>query len=114
MTAGQLRERVRFERRFQTADDGYGNTTSQWSFLGSMFARIDPGAGREDVLAAKLSGLQIWTITVRWSQLSKGLAPADRAVNERSGAIYNILSATNEDERHRYITMTCQSGGASG
>jgi head-tail adaptor len=114
MTAGQLRERVRFERRYAAADDGYGNTVGAWSFLMAMRARIDPGAGREDVLSAKLAGLQIWTITVRWCQASKGLRPADRAINERTGEIYNIVSAANEDERRRYISMTCQSGGASG
>lgn len=114
MPAGLLRERVRFERRIPMGDDGYGNVRANFVPVATMAARIDPASGREDVIAAKLQGVQLFEITVRWSRDSKTIKATDRAVNARSGEVFNIRSAANEDEHRRYMTFTVSQGDAHG
>lgn len=129
--AGELRERVRFERRRENGDDGYGNVQYEWQRIaGPMTARIKPARGGEQVLADRLSGVEVFEIIVRWFSktritdpgyppLPKGtieggpLDPGDRCVNERSGAIYNIRSITNPDEQHEFLSIIAQSGMAT-
>jgi head-tail adaptor len=115
MTAGDLRERVRFERRLEAGDDSYGNIQYEWQKIaGPMPARIEPARGSEEVLAQRLAGVGIWNITVRWSQSQTAeLASGDRAVNERSGELFNVRSIINADEHRRYLTITAQTGIAT-
>ncbi|WP_162409383.1 head-tail adaptor protein [Acuticoccus sediminis] len=115
--AGSLREQIRFDRRVEF-DDGYGNTTAGWgAFAEGLPAAIEPVRGSEEVLAGKLTGLTPVTITIRWQPGLVGgadrLTTADRAVNVRSGDTFNIKSI-EADPRRRWITLTCENGGADG
>lgn len=114
MSVGQLRERVSFEKR-GTTDDGYGGTIgSDWTqqFAG-VSARIRPHPGREQVLQARLAGIQPVIITVRYSSQTKQIEPDWRARDERSGVIYAIKSIDNRDERKRYFEITAVAGEAA-
>lgn len=114
MSAGALRERLRFERRIAGGDDGYGNTQMNWAPVTTMAARINPASGDERVLASKLQGVQLFEITVRWCKASQGIKPSDRAVDTRTNEIYNIRSAANDDEHRREIVMLASQGDAHG
>jgi head-tail adaptor len=114
MTAGELKELVRFDRR-ATIDDGYGNTAGAWELLGGPWpARIAPAAGSEDVLADRLSGLQPVEITIRYFSQTLAIQAQDRAVDVRTGRTYNITSVNNPDERHAYLSILATAGGADG
>lgn len=114
MRAGRLAERVRFERRAST-DDGFGNHEGAWETLVSaVAAEIRPVSGKEEVLAERLSGVTAFEIRVRASTDTLGVDVGDRAVNQRSGATFNIRSITNPDQRGRELLMTCTEGDADG
>jgi head-tail adaptor len=115
MTAGDLRELVRFDRRATITDDGYGNTRGGWAaFAGPYPARVVPAAGSEDVLADRLQGLQPVEITIRWTPLGATIETQDRAVDVRSGKTYSISSVNNGDEHRAYLTILAAAGGADG
>src|SRR5262245_6333101 len=112
--ARDFRERVRFERRRQNGDDGYGNVQYEWQTVaGPMAARIRQTGGAENVQAVRLQGTGIFEITVRSSKAVREINAADRCVNHRSGTAYNIRFMVNEDERNQFVTLTCESGVAT-
>jgi head-tail adaptor len=115
MTAGELKEMLRFDRRAMIPDDGYGNTQGAWAtFAGPYPARVAPAVGSEDVLAERLTGLQPVEITIRHCSGAAGIQTQDRAVDVRSGRTYSISSVNNADERHAYLTILATAGGADG
>ena len=116
MPAGgfDLRERVRFERRTEAGDDGYGNVQYEWAkSAGPMAARISPTQGSEDVISDRLTGIGTVDILVRSFSASEALTPEDRCVDVRSGKIYNIRSIINPDEHRRYLLMLAERGVAT-
>src|SRR5262245_66425194 len=105
MPAGELRERVRFDRRMTVADDGYGNTLGQWEeFAGPCAARIAPTAGSEETLADGQAALGNVEITIRSCAMARQINPGDRAVNVRTGRTFNIASVINDDEHNQFLT----------
>lgn len=111
MPAGELRERLRFERREVAGDDGYGNTIYAWACLFTAPARVRPMREDESVLQQRVAGVVNYEITVRWSSASKGLVASDRAIDTRSGQFFNITQAINEDEHRRYVSIVATDGG---
>jgi head-tail adaptor len=65
MVAGSLHDRVRFERRANTADD-FGNTEGVWETLVETRARIKVLSGREPELADKAESILVVDVTVRY------------------------------------------------
>lgn len=94
--AGGYRERVRFER---PAPDPSGDARGAWSEVITMAARIQPLKGAEPVLEQRLQGVQPVVIYVRACAASRGLDNACRAVNVRSGQVYDIKSAVLAEAR---------------
>ena len=112
MTApGLLRERLRFEVRDNTPD-GYGNVSQAWVEHLTRHARVRPLRGDERIEGGALTGTQTFEITVRRDSGTTGITAAMRAIDTRSGAIYNITSPPTADERHRYLSMLAQTGVA--
>lgn len=115
--AGQLRERVGFQRR-TTIDDGAGNTEGAWPADGEYFhvcaARFRPINGREEVLAQKLSGVQPYEITVRRSRATAEVLTTDRAVWLRTGETFDITAKQNPDERRLFLSFLARKGTADG
>lgn len=115
MTAGELREMIRFDRRTIRGDDGYGNVVNGWAtFAGPLPARVEGAAGSEEVQAGHVIALSPVTITVRYCQSAAAVRPQDRAVDQRTGRTWNITSVANLDERRAYITVTASGGAADG
>lgn len=112
--AGDLRERLSFERR-EAVDDGYGNPVSG-DFV-SVFvcaARIQPLKGGEGVQAARLAGTQPVVLFIRSSLQSRQVTTAWRAVDTRRGTVFNITSLANMDEKNAMIEILATSGEAAG
>lgn len=116
--AGQLRERVTFQRRDETPD-AYGNPIAgDWTDQFSEPARLTPRLGGEEVIAARMTGVQPYILTVRSSARTRGLTPAWRAYDARKGMgdtgepvrEFQILSIANVDEKGQYIDLLVREG----
>lgn len=111
--AGALNQVVAFQVRSE-ADDGYGNPiTGDFATQFTEPCRMQPKLGSEPVLAARLTGVQPFLLTVRSSVRTRGVTPAWRAVNSRTGAVYNIATVANVDERGAYLEMLVTEGVAT-
>jgi head-tail adaptor len=110
---GMLDKRLRFEQR-AIATDAQGNSEGDWVSRFERSARVKPLAPNETVLAARLQGVTPFEVTVRSDGLTRSLTEAWRAVNTRTGEIYNIGPVVNPDERNRYLIFTCTRGEAHG
>lgn len=109
----QLRERVAFDKLGEAVSDSLGNVQTTWAEQFVTAARITPRLGGEAVMAARLSGRQPVTITIRSSAASELIAPDWRARDVRTGKIYNIRSIANVDERHRQFDILAEEGVAT-
>lgn len=110
--SGDLRERVRFEKRGGT-DDGFGNTVpGPWEEQFTRSAQFIMKPGSEAVLAARLQGQQPLTMIVRFDGSTRAITPDWRAVDGRTGAVYAIKAAEDMDRRRAWITLVCVAGEA--
>ncbi|WP_336800805.1 phage head closure protein [Kaistia sp. MMO-174] len=114
MSAGELRERVAFDRR-AAVDDGYGNMVAgDWQEQFVVWARIQPLKGGEGVQAARLAGTQPVIIRVRSSSSTRQIRTDWRARDARIGTLFNITSMANMDEKGAYLDLLATSGEAVG
>jgi SPP1 family predicted phage head-tail adaptor len=113
MSAGRLRERVWFETRSVT-DDGHGNVEGPWVRRFNVAAEIKPRLGSEAVLAARLSGVQPFTITVRGSSETREVTTDWRMVNYRTDVAYNIRAISNPGQKGKMLDFLVEEGVASG
>ena len=113
--AGDLRDKVRFERRPE-ADDGHGNVEGDWADLGlDRSCSMLPTRGGEAVQAARLSGTAGWDIWVRSDTGTRSLVEGDRAVDARNAArTFNIVFIGDMDGRREWLLIQATSGGADG
>ncbi|MGY6251638.1 head-tail adaptor protein [Bosea thiooxidans] len=108
--AGALNQVVAFQVRSE-ADDGYGNPiTGDFATQFHEPCRLQPLKGGEPVLAARLTRVQPYVLRVRSSARTRRIGIDWRAVNTRTGAIYNITAIINQDERNAYLEMLVTSG----
>lgn len=108
--AGELKERLRFESP-TPFDDGAGNTTYGWTKEFTLWAKVQPLRGGEQVLADRLQGTQPVVIIVRRQWESLQILPDWRAVDDRSGAVYQIKSPPADMKMDRaYLDMLAEAG----
>ncbi|WP_089177258.1 head-tail adaptor protein [Bosea sp. AS-1] len=111
--AGALNQVVAFQVRSE-ADDGYGNPiTGEYATQFFEPCRLQPLKGGEPVLAARLTKVQPYVLRVRSSARTRRVGVDWRAVNTRTGAIYNIKTISNIDERGAYLDMMAVEGEAT-
>lgn len=111
----RMRERVHFQRR-AWADDGWGNGgyTGEFETQFTEPARLKPGLGSETVIAARLTSIQPYTVTVRSSNRTRGVDTSWQIVDARdSTRQFNIKALSNPDERDRYMEFLVVEGAAS-
>lgn len=112
MRAGQLRERFRFEKRV-TAEDGYGTTVGDWAPQFEEPAHLEMRVGGEAIQAARLAGQQPASLFVRASSRTRQVKEEWRAIDARTGDVWNIRSVTPSEKRD-FIEFLVQRGVASG
>lgn len=113
--AGQLRDRITFQRR-GASEDGYGNEqTGDWEEAFTVAARVTASPGRETVTASRLQGLNPVDVWVRYSSHTAGIRTEWRAVDARDASrVFAILSVTDPEEyRGQYRLLSCTLGGVS-
>lgn len=109
MSSADLREKVIFAERAVTSD-GYGGTDGAFVDQFTVAARIRPRLGGEEVMAARLQGKTLATITVRYSTDTLQITSDWRATDARNGDVWNIRSVVNPDERKLFLDMLCEKG----
>jgi head-tail adaptor len=112
--AGELRARVRFERR-AAAGDGYGNSEGPWApLVATRRGKLEPTRGGEAVIADRLQGTSAWDLWVRFDADTSQVRPDDRAVDARDPArAFNIRFAQDMTGRRRWILMQLEQGVAT-
>ena len=117
--SADLRSLVGFYQRVTEPDvPDTGNEHSEFPDAPqfTVAANIKPRLGGEDVLASRLTGVNLVNITVRRTPQTAAVDTAWRAADERSGVIYNIRSVIDPLEHtadhDRFIELLCEKGGA--
>lgn len=115
--AGNLRDRVRFERR-TTTDDGYGNQEGAWGDLTPPVVRaceLKPTRGGESIQAGRLAGTALWDCWVRDDTGTRSVQVGDRAVDERdSSRVWNVRFNEDMDGKRQRRLIQLESGVAAG
>lgn len=111
-SAGDLRERIRFEKRADVSD-GAGNTKGEWQAQFTVAAKVQPLKGGEGVLAGRLAGSQPVIIIVRSAKATRMISPAWRAVDARTGAVYAITAAADMAGNRAFIDVLAVMGPAA-
>lgn len=114
MPAGDLRERVTFQKRESISGDDspqgddYGNTLGDFEDQFTVAADVTPRLGGEQILQSRRAGVNLVDIIVRYSSNTEQITPAWRCYDARTNRLYNILSDINPDKRRRYIELLCE------
>ena len=108
--AGQLVERVAFEKK-GAGSDGLGGSTTPWAEQFQCRAGYTHLRGGETVLAARLEGTHTVVIRIRSSSQSRTVSTDWRVKDVRTGKIYNIRDITPTDDR-MFLDVLAQSGVA--
>ena len=115
--AGNLKDRVRFERR-TTTDDGHGNEEGGWGDLSPPVVRwceLKPTRGGEEVQSARLTGNASWDCWVRADSGTRSVQVGDRAVDARNPArTWNIRFIGDMDAGRAWLLIQMESGVADG
>jgi SPP1 family predicted phage head-tail adaptor len=102
LSAGELDKRIEI-RDFTSSLDGYGHPVQTWYTLDTVWAKIEPMAGREYWDAHKETADVDTRIKIRFR---RKLKPSQRL---RYGAReYKIISIINPNEDHRYTHIMCK------
>lgn len=112
MNAGKLFFSLRFESP-SSIDDGAGNYSDDWTPEFTNRAGIKPLKGGESIIAARLSGTQPVIITVRRTPRTLDIKPEWRAVDARSGEIYQLKAPPADMTGERmYLDILAEQGVA--
>ncbi len=110
--AGELRERLAFQRR-GTQSDGYGqDVAGDYETQFEERARLRPLRGTETIMAARLQGLQHYTVRVRQSERTRAISTAWRIVDARDTSRVFAISAPpiDPDEKGLWLEMVAVEG----
>jgi len=105
--AGALRDRITFQKR---GNDANGDPLGDWADQFTVWAQLVYLKGSEPVMAQRLQGVQPVVIVVRESANTRLVGTAWRAVDARTGAAFNITSASPAKDRG-FIDILAQSDG---
>lgn len=114
--AGDLRGKVRFERRVES-DDGFGNRRADWIAEFTRRAAITPLKATESVMAARLQGQQPALIIVRYDGDTVRVGPDWRVVEVSpygAETIFAIRDARDMEAERKWITILAEAGVATG
>jgi hypothetical protein len=112
--AGHFDHRFAFDER-EVIDDGYGNLVAgDFKERFQMRADMIVMKGGEDVMAARLEGIQPIILRVRVCGESKQITTDWRARDARTGELYNIMTITKDAYSGSVFEMFCRSGVAIG
>jgi hypothetical protein len=99
MRAGEARDLIRFDRK-GSVSGGYVKTGADWTSLITVSAKVEAmSRGDEEVIGDKVRGVSDFKITVRDCAALASLTTSDRAINARSGVIYDLRHVDRQTGR---------------
>lgn len=102
MNPGALNQRVTLER-FTSDVDEIGQPIEAWVTLATVWAAVEPQAGREFVAAGAVQSQLTTKIRIRWRA---GLTSGDRVTHE--GKTYDVQSVIDYRSARREIVLMCR------
>jgi head-tail adaptor len=112
-TAGELKDRFRFDTRTVT-DDQYGGSESTFAPVFTTAAKVQYLRGTEAVQSARLEGRQPVVVTIRNSAQGRAVNADYRAVDARTGTTYNITAPPAITPDRQWIEILAISGAGDG
>lgn len=113
MDAGTLNRRITLQSRAIT-QDSTGGQVATWVDVATVWASIEPAAGKELLTAQSLRLDAPRTITLRW-QRAFANPQAMAALRIKYGTrLFDIISSTDEHEEHRWLVLLCREGMSNG
>ncbi|RVL04778.1 head-tail adaptor protein [Sinorhizobium meliloti] len=113
-SAGRMHQRLHFQKR-STVDDGYGNEISgPYETVFTAAAELIPLRGGEPVQAARLVGVQPYTVRIRSCAAAREVTPSWRIVDARNASrVMNIRTVTNPDQKNAWLDLLVDDGVAT-
>ena len=102
MNPGDLDQRVTFSR-LQTGQDEIGQPVTSWVTLGTVWAAVEPQAGREFVAAGAAQSELTTKIRIRYRP---GITSGDRVIHD--GRVYDIQSVIDYRSEKRQLVLLCK------
>lgn len=112
MEAGRLNRRLQFSERRQV-DDGAGNTAAEFVPQFECAAALKRLKSGESVMAARLEAKEQVIVTVRRGMNTRRITHEWRAVDTRSGTVYQIKEEPRESDDRGSFDFLAMSGVAS-
>ncbi|MET3601816.1 head-tail adaptor protein [Martelella mangrovi] len=112
---GALRHRLEFQKRGVT-DDGFGNDVAgPFETVFSQRAQMIARNGTETVMAARLQGVQPYTVRIRYSAQASAVTADWRIVDARNPSRVFAITAppVNVDGMNHWIEMLVKEGQPS-
>mgnify|MGYP003380035594 CR=1 FL=1 len=102
MNPGALDQRVTLER-FTATQDTTGQMIEAWAPLASVWASLEPQAGREFIAAGAQQSELTTKIRIRHRP---GITSSDRVIHD--GTTYNIQSVIDYRSQRRELVLMCR------
>lgn len=100
MTIGELKRRISvLEQRVER--DSYGAEVGDWVVVGRVWAKIEPGVGRENLVNEQVQGVQEASITMRFYP-----AMTIKHRIEYDGKYFEVLEVKDIVTTHRWTQVT--------
>lgn len=103
---GKLRHRVILQAEGETADAG-GGFIRTWSNVVTVWARVEPLRGGEQIAAMQLEDTVTHRVTMRHRT---GVTSKSRLLHR--GRALSVRSVTDPEERNRFLVLLCEEGAA--
>lgn len=110
MRAGNLRERVAFERAAEGTRDAYGNLVPGWIPHLKTFGDVLETMGKERIAAGRMEGQGTATLRIRGSARAREITAADRV--HMRGQIWQIVGIAEVGRKGAEIEFLCEREGA--
>lgn len=101
--AGHFDQRVTLQRAATVQDENTGELIQTWGTLATVWARVEPVAGREFIGAGALQSELVTKITIRYMPTPTA---SDRL--QHDGRTYSITSVVDYRSARREIVLMCK------
>ena len=102
MNPGELDQRVTFQRQTSQQDE-LGQLINTWVTLGTVWAAVEPQAGREFIAAGAQQSELTTKIRIRHRP---GITSGDRVIHD--GRVYDIQSVIDYRSEKRQLVLLCR------
>ena len=107
MTTPRLNRKLMLEEAVRSPD-GSGGSALVWSEIGTLWAAVDPGKGRERAGEFVTLSTVAYRITVRAAPQGAASRPKPDQRFHDGARVFRILAVTEEDLRGQYLTCFAQ------